>query len=76
MDIETAQLCNKHYKTVEKGILDVEWELNKLTDQIYNVRRKLDWLLADAREGQTLEREVTWDGKVVYNYTASNQVGE
>jgi len=73
MSIETEQL---NYKTIEKGILDVEWELNKLTDQIYNVRRKLDWLLSDAREGQTLQREVTWDGKVVYNYTASNQVGE
>ena len=65
MSIETEQL---KYKTIEKGILDVEWELNKLTDQIYNVRRKLDWLLSDAREGQTLKREVTWDGKVVYNY--------
>jgi len=73
MGIETEQL---NYKTIEKGILDVEWELNKLTDQIYNVRRKLDWLLSDAREGQTLKREVTWDGKVVYNYTASNQVSE
>ena len=65
MSIETEQL---NYKTIEKGILDVEWELNKLTDQIYNVRRKLDWLLSDAREGQTLIREVTWDGIVVYNY--------
>ena len=65
MSIETEQL---NYKTIEKGILDVEWELNKLTDQIYYVRRKLDWLLSDAREGQTLKREVTWDGKVVYNY--------
>ena len=68
------QVSYKHYTTIDKGILDIEWELNQVTNSMNNVKRKLAWLLADVKKGQVLKRQVTWDGKLMYEY--SNGEGE